>query len=75
MMGGKLFLPWNCFGAPAPVPGAGASLMSWVTCFFEMKNHHLVGGYAFQPTWADGHGSGLYSFDYLRLLGSRNVTK
>lgn len=27
-----------------------------------------VGTYAVQPTWADGHNSGLYSYDYLRLL-------
>lgn len=25
-----------------------------------------VGGYAIQPIWADGHASGLFSFDYLR---------
>jgi DUF971 family protein len=25
-----------------------------------------VGGYALQPVWADGHSSGLFSFDYLR---------
>ncbi|HMJ90966.1 MAG TPA: DUF971 domain-containing protein [Candidatus Acidoferrum sp.] len=28
-----------------------------------------VGGYAIQPVWADGHSTGLYSFDYLRALG------
>ena len=27
-----------------------------------------VGGYAIQPVWADGHSSGLFSFDYLRLV-------
>jgi len=27
-----------------------------------------VGGYAIQPVWADGHSSGLFSFDYLRNL-------
>jgi len=27
-----------------------------------------VGGYALQPHWADGHSSGLYSFDYLRRV-------
>jgi len=25
-----------------------------------------VGGYAIQPVWADGHASGIYSFDYLK---------
>jgi len=28
----------------------------------------MVGGYAIQPHWADGHGSGIYSFDYLRRV-------
>jgi DUF971 family protein len=27
-----------------------------------------VGGYAFQPFWADGHGSGLYTFPLLQAL-------
>ncbi len=28
----------------------------------------LVGGYAVQPVWADGHSSGLFSFDYLKRV-------
>jgi DUF971 family protein len=28
-----------------------------------------VGGYALQPVCADGHATGLYSFDYLKRLG------
>jgi DUF971 family protein len=28
----------------------------------------MVGGYALQPHWADGHESGIYSFQYLRRL-------
>ena len=27
-----------------------------------------VGGYALQPVWADGHNTGLYSFDYLKRV-------
>jgi DUF971 family protein len=30
-----------------------------------------VGAYAIKPTFSDGHESGLYSWDYLYLLGSR----
>ena len=29
---------------------------------------NLVGGYAFQPTWGDGHNTGLYPFEYLRRI-------
>ncbi|HAV64872.1 MAG TPA: DUF971 domain-containing protein, partial [Verrucomicrobiales bacterium] len=28
----------------------------------------LVGGYAVQPVWADGHSSGLFTFDYLKRI-------
>ncbi len=28
-----------------------------------------IGHYAVQPTWADGHDTGIFSFDFLRGLG------
>lgn len=31
----------------------------------------MVGNYAIQIDWSDGHGSGIYSFDYLREIGSK----
>jgi DUF971 family protein len=35
---------------------------------FKLVRITTVGGYAVQPLWADGHGTGLYSFDYLRRV-------
>ncbi|HSY20192.1 MAG TPA: DUF971 domain-containing protein [Candidatus Acidoferrales bacterium] len=35
---------------------------------FVLAKFMVVGGYAIQPVWADGHNTGLYSFDYLRAL-------
>jgi len=35
---------------------------------FRLRGLARVGGYALQPQWADGHNTGLYSFDYLRGL-------
>ena len=35
---------------------------------FRLAGFSMVGGYAVQPTWADGHASGLFTFDYLRRL-------
>jgi DUF971 family protein len=32
---------------------------------FELVKIVSVGGYAIQPVWADGHNTGIYSFDYL----------
>jgi DUF971 family protein len=33
---------------------------------FQLKRIVSVGGYAIQPTWADGHATGIFSFDYLK---------
>ncbi len=35
---------------------------------YEIRTWQIVGGYALQPTWQDGHNTGIYSFDYLRRL-------
>ena len=37
---------------------------------FVLKSCAPVGGYGLQPQWADGHGSGIYSYEYLRSLKS-----
>jgi DUF971 family protein len=36
---------------------------------FRLIRMAAVGGYALQPTWGDGHTTGLFSFEYLRELG------
>jgi DUF971 family protein len=36
---------------------------------FQLTGFDIVGGYALQPRWADGHSTGIYSFTYLRRLG------
>lgn len=33
---------------------------------FQLRGLNRVGTYALQPVWADGHATGIYSFDYLR---------
>ncbi|HYY31249.1 MAG TPA: DUF971 domain-containing protein [Chthoniobacterales bacterium] len=35
---------------------------------FQLKRCTVVGGYGIQPEWMDGHGSGIYTFSYLRSL-------
>ncbi|MDP2095938.1 MAG: gamma-butyrobetaine hydroxylase-like domain-containing protein, partial [Hydrogenophaga sp.] len=32
-----------------------------------------VGNYAVQPTFSDGHDSGIFSWDYLYFLGSKQA--
>ncbi len=35
---------------------------------FELVRLITVGGYAIQPVWADGHATGIYSFEYLKHI-------
>lgn len=35
---------------------------------FELAGFEIVGGYAVQPRWGDGHSTGIYSWNYLRRL-------
>ncbi|MCW5557956.1 MAG: DUF971 domain-containing protein [Verrucomicrobiae bacterium] len=35
---------------------------------FHLVRLAPVGGYGIQPAWADGHGTGIYSWDYLRRI-------
>lgn len=39
--------------------------------FVDLVAIEQVGNYAVQPTFSDGHNSGLYTWDYLYLLGSQ----
>ena len=35
---------------------------------FVLRSLAQVGTYAVQPTWGDGHNSGLFAYDYLRKI-------
>jgi DUF971 family protein len=37
---------------------------------FQLRGLGMVGTYAIQPTWGDGHATGLYPFEYLKALGA-----
>jgi DUF971 family protein len=37
---------------------------------FELVKLVSVGGYAIQPVWADGHNTGIYSFEYLSRVAA-----
>ena len=36
---------------------------------FQLVRIERVAGYAITPFWADGHATGIYSFDYLKRAG------
>jgi DUF971 family protein len=39
---------------------------------FQLRSIGNVGGYGIQPVWADGHGTGIFSYEYLRKVASLN---
>lgn len=36
---------------------------------YELVRLDRIGTYAIQPVWADGHATGIFSFDYLKRVG------
>ena len=79
MTAARLICGWKRCAAIVPAPAAKARWTLWGHLYkgpettLSAKAFHLVrianvGGYALQPVWADGHDTGLYSFDYLRRL-------
>lgn len=48
---------------------------NFTTESFLIKAVQNVGGYALQILWADSHNTGLYSFHYLRELGTQIAGK
>jgi DUF971 family protein len=44
--------------------------VKWTEQSFALRGWQIIGGYAFQPTWGDGHATGLYTFPYLRKLAA-----
>jgi DUF971 family protein len=57
-----------CGGEPDVLGNIVRPDVSYTPSSFELVGWQLVGGYALQPRWADGHSTGLYSFQYLRRL-------
>ena len=35
---------------------------------FELVGMSTIGGYAIKPTWADGHSTGMFAWDYLKRV-------
>ena len=57
-----------CGGEPDVLGNIARPLVSYTERSFELSGFDLVGGYALQLRWADGHNTGIYSFTYLRRL-------
>ena len=59
----------SCCGEPDALGNILRPDVHYTPSSFQLRGWQLVGGYALQPSWADGHATGLYSFNYLRKLG------
>jgi DUF971 family protein len=40
----------------------------------QLESISSVGNYAISPRWADGHETGIYTFEYLRTLSEQYAT-
>src|SRR6516164_4130221 len=57
-----------CGGEPDVLGYIARPHVSYTERSFQHVGFDLVGGYALQPRWGDGHNTGIYSFTYLRCL-------
>jgi DUF971 family protein len=62
----------GCGGEPDVLGNISRPNVTYTPASFELVGWQLVGGYALQPRWADGHNTGLYSFQYLRRLAAND---
>jgi DUF971 family protein len=58
----------SCGGEPDVMGEVQRPRVSYGPKSFELRSFRLIGGYALQPTWDDGHETGLYTFRQLRAL-------
>ena len=81
--GGESFIPLEMLRQHCPCAGCKGEMdilgniyknpaRPFAANAFELVKIIGVGGYAIQPVWADGHATGIYSFDYLKHLAGTN---
>lgn len=58
----------GCGGEPDVMGHVEKPEVTHTAASFRLRSYQLIGGYAFQPTWEDGHSSGLYTYPYLQRL-------
>lgn len=58
----------GCGGEPDVLGRIERPGVSYGDSSFQVRGYQLVGGYGWQPTWEDGHNTGIYSFSYLERL-------
>ena len=64
-----------CGGEPDVLGNIIRPEVSYSEDSFDLAGFQMVGGYALQPIWRDGHSTGIYSFLYLRRISQAVSTK
>ena len=62
----------SCGGEPDVLGHVERPHVEYQPQSFQLRDFRFVGGYALQPTWQDGHNTGLYTFRQLRALDENN---
>ena len=57
-----------CGGEPDVLGNLVRPHVTYTPQSFELLSWNVIGGYAIQPRWRDGHSTGLYAYAYLRRL-------
>jgi DUF971 family protein len=57
-----------CQGEPDAMGRVLRPLVEYGPRAFDLEKFEIVGGYAIQLFWADGHSTGIYSYSYLQKL-------
>lgn len=58
----------KCQGEPDATGMVVRPQVTYGVSAFELERWDIVGGYALQLFWKDGHNTGIYSYDFLRRL-------
>ena len=58
----------NCQGEPDAMGRVVKPEVTYADNSFQLLRYENVGGYAVAFTWADGHSTGIYSYEYLRKI-------
>lgn len=64
-----------CGGEPDVLGRVVRPEVTYSTESFALAGFEVVGGYALQPRWRDGHNTGLYTFPYLRRLDAAGAAE
>ena len=59
-----------CGGEPDVLGNIERPAVNYTAESFQLDRFDMIGGYALQPRWHDGHNTGLYSFEYLQRLAA-----